>query len=368
MDRHIWTRFTLFVFTVLESNFVTTLLSWYKKYQRSLPWRGTKDPYKIWLSEITLQQTRTQQALPYYLRLLERFPTLEILAQSSEEELLRYWQGLGYYSRARNMREAARTLFEKHKGNFPRTPNELQKIKGIGPYTAAAIASFAFDYPSPVLDGNVFRLLARYFGIKVDISASSSRPLFINKLDNLIKSQDPSLFNQAIMEFGALQCSPKPRCSSCPLRSGCYAFNYKQVAYLPCKAPRRPLRSRYFHYIVIETPKGLCFRNRQTKDIWKGLYDFFVYEGNEPLSWKKLCEKQPVVRPYELQKQSDWYQHLLTHQRIMACFFHLSLSFEEAKSFSYCHHLFHTPYEDINRLPKPILIANYLKAQKILLF
>ena len=352
---------------MLKNSFVATLLSWYKQHRRQLPWRDIKDPYKIWLSEVILQQTRTQQALPYYLCLLERFPTLEVLARSTEEELLRYWQGLGYYSRARNMHQAAHTLFYKHKGHFPHTPEELQKIQGIGPYTAAAVASFAFGYPSPVLDGNVFRLLARYFGIKANISVSSSRSIFLDKLYSLIQGCDSSTFNQAIMEFGALQCAPKPRCSSCPLRSSCYAFKYKQIADLPQKSLRRPLRKRYFHYIVIETPTGLFFRHRHEKDIWKGLYDFFLCESKEPLSWHRICEQKDAVQYHNPQRQSDWHQHLLTHQKILARFFHLSVTSKEAEVFSQQYGLLHVHYPEINRLPKPILIANYLKAQEITL-
>lgn len=351
-----------------KETFLSILLKWYATYHRALPWRNTKNPYKIWVSEVILQQTRTTQGLPYYVRFLERFPNLRALAESSEEELLRVWQGLGYYARARNMHQAARTLIHEYGGSFPRNPAALEKIKGIGPYTAAAIASFAFGYPAPVLDGNVFRFSARYFGIQANISASSSRPLFMKKLNMLIKGQDPALFNQAMMEFGSQQCAPQPLCRGCPLQRGCYAFSHQKVSTLPQKSPQRPQRIRYFHYIALESPQGMLLRRRAAQDIWKGLYDFYAHEDHRPLLWADICNVLPTFTEYDLRKESAWYRHMLTHQRIMARFFHVQLPTAAIPTLAQQYHLQHIHYEQVDTIPKPILIANYLKNEKILLY
>ena len=349
-------------------DFVLPVLRSYEKYHRPLPWRATRDPYRIWVSEVILQQTRAQQAIPYYKRFLERFPSLHHLAESNEEEVLRCWQGLGYYARARHMREAARQLVNEQGGCFPSHPSELQKIKGIGPYTAAAIASFAFGYKAAVLDGNVFRLLSRYFGISDDIRASRTREIFMNRLDPLIKEQDPAHFNQAIMEFGAQQCRPRPLCPSCELRKSCYAFFHQKTHLLPYKSALRAPRLRYFYYFVFESPKGVLLRLRAAKDIWQGLYDFYAYESEVALPWEEVRGLCPEFSSYALSKQSPWQQHLLTHQTIRGMFSHFSVSASDANALCARYDLQHVPYEGLSQFPKPIFILNYLKTEKILLF
>ncbi len=345
-----------------ETSFVTSLLAWYTDNQRPFPWRDTQDPYEIWVSEVILQQTRVAQGLPYYRQFLARFPTLQALAESDEQTLLRCWQGLGYYARARNMHAAAQQLFYVRKGVFPRTPTELQKIKGIGPYTAAAIASFAFGYVAPVLDGNVFRLLARYFGIHENIDVARNRAVFMAYLERLIHGQDPAYFNQAIMEFGAQQCRPKPRCNTCVLQACCYAFASQQQRTLPKRTPKRPMRIRYLHYCVFATAHGLFMRHRQEKDIWRGLYDFYLKEAKQPLIWAELQALAPECATLVPQHVSRWYKHLLTHQVIMACFFHITLPpMGTPTTFAQRHDLCFFTYEDLPSCPKPVLINNYLQ-------
>ena len=346
--------------------FADTLCNWYVDHKRTLPWREEKDPYKIWISEIILQQTRVQQGLRYYEAFLKTFPTLQVLAGAREEDVLRCWEGLGYYSRARNMYSAAKTLVEQYRGRFPKTASELQKIKGIGPYTAAAIASFAFEEAAPVLDGNVFRVLSRYIGIEQDITKTANRKYFLTPLHSLIQTQSPSTFNQAMMEFGAIQCMPKPKCSICPVRKNCYALLHQRTQSLPIKSPKSKPRSRYFHYLVLETPIGILFRRRMLKDIWKGLYDFVLHEANTPLSTQEVAQTWNIEHTFTY--ISPWMKHQLTHQTIFAKFFHFSLAEETAQDFAQQFALQFTPYEAISQLPKPILVVKYLKKEKILLF
>ena len=348
--------------------FVVPVLERYTLHRRPLPWRGTRDPYKIWVSEVILQQTRAQQAIPYYERFLKRFPSLEQLASSSEEEVLSCWQGLGYYTRARNMRLAAQQLLGEYGGFFPKTPELLRRIKGIGPYTAAAIASFAFGYPEPVLDGNVFRLVARYFGIEADIRHASTRDVFMARLRVLIKGQDPALFNQAIMEFGAAQCRPRPLCGSCSLSSTCYAFLEGKTSDLPYKSALRPPRLRYFHYFVFESSEGMLFRLRSEQDIWRGLYDFYLRECEERCDWSMISKEEALCSAYRPTRQAHWRSHRLTHQLIYATFFHIQVPEVEVAQVARTYGLCFVRYGSVRQLPKPVLISNYLRTEKTLLF
>ena len=270
-----------------ESNFffAETLLNWYQRHKRNLPWRETTDAYAIWLSEVILQQTRVAQGLPYYLKFIEAYPTVQYLAAAPEDEVLRLWQGLGYYSRARNMHFTAKQVVQEYNGQFPSSYHELQKLKGVGSYTAAAVASFAFKEKVAVLDGNVFRVLSRVFGISDDIAAPASRKVFQQLADSLIPEQAPDTFNQAIMEFGAIQCTPvMPDCMFCPLQTSCFAFNRGLVQELPVKSKAKAVRPRFFHYLVFEWQGSYFMRKRLAGDIWQGLYDFYLYEAAEK-SW-----------------------------------------------------------------------------------
>jgi len=250
-------------------DFTNTLIHWYLHNKRELPWRNTTDPYLIWLSEIMLQQTRVAQGLPYYNAFVGAFPTVFDLAAADEQQVLKLWQGLGYYSRARNLHSAAKHIAYELDGVFPNNYNDLLKLKGVGAYTAAAIASFSFDEPVPVVDGNVFRVLARYFDVVSDISRPSSKKEFAALASELIPTSDPAVFNQAIMEFGALQCVPKnPDCRICPMNEGCLALKRKKVHELPVNLKKQKITKRYFNYLVFnDEHRNTKIRQRTEKGI-----------------------------------------------------------------------------------------------------
>jgi A/G-specific adenine glycosylase len=352
--------------------FPETLLRWYETHKRDLPWRDTTNPYFIWLSEVILQQTRVAQGLPYYFKFIQAYPTVQELAAASQDEVLRLWQGLGYYSRARNMHHTAKDLVENYNGEFPGSYKELLKLKGVGQYTAAAIAAFAFKERVAVLDGNVFRVLARIFGIPDDIAASSSRKVFQKLADELISSDFPDIYNQAIMEFGAIQCTPvMPDCLFCPLQQSCYAFNNGMVQELPVKSKAKPAKPRFFHYIVLEYDQQFYMRKRLEGDIWQGLYDFYLYE----IDTKELDQQALIhelkhagvdvdVKAFHPAKKI--YKHILSHQKISAYFYHFKLKSrlneEPLKETRLA--LYST--DEIEAIPKPILIDSYLKDAKIL--
>jgi A/G-specific adenine glycosylase len=284
--------------------FSATIMAWYVEHQRELPWRQTKDPYAIWLSEIILQQTRVAQGLPYYERLLAAFPTVKDLAEAPEASLLRLWQGLGYYSRARNLQKAAQMVVSDFAGSFPCNYDDIITLPGVGPYTAAAIASFAFNEAKAVVDGNVFRVLSRVFAVETDIASSAARGVFTSLAQSLIPAADPAGFNQAIMEFGALQCTPAPDCSDCPLRVSCAAFSASRVAELPIKSKKTKVKEIQMDYLIIEQKGQLLVRERTENGIWKGLWEFYLIEGSlEWLPFSRQALKSPPV-------------HLLSHRKI----------------------------------------------------
>jgi A/G-specific adenine glycosylase len=336
-----------------------------------LPWRHTRDPYRIWLSEIMLQQTRVQQGLPYYERFLEAFPHVEALAGASLEEVLRLWQGLGYYSRARNLHACAKVVVEQHKSHFPDNFQALLKLPGIGRYTAAAIASFAFNEPVAVVDGNVYRVLARLFGITTDISEPSAYKEFFALAQQLIDLQQPGQFNQAMMEFGAMHCTPqKPLCLYCPVQRLCHARQFDLQKQLPVKKRRIKVKERYFHYFLIyPQEKTLLMRKRSAKDIWQGLYDFYLVEAPsfcEPHTINDPLLQQVLANNSILLKESAAFQHQLTHQRLHVKFFEIKSSPQAVEAL-----LKATPeleavsLDKTQALPKPILIKNYLDTLKI---
>jgi A/G-specific adenine glycosylase len=293
--------------------FSATIMAWYTDHQRELPWRQTKDPYAIWLSEIILQQTRVAQGLPYYERLLAAFPTVCDLAEAPEASLLRLWQGLGYYSRARNLQKAAQLVMRDFNGSFPRTYEDIITLPGVGPYTAAAIASFAFDEAKAVVDGNVFRVLSRVFAVETDIASSAARGVFTELAQSLIPTEDPAGFNQAIMEFGALQCTPSPDCSICPLRISCAAFNEKRVNELPIKSKKTKVKEIQMDYLIIEQNGQILVRERVENGIWKGLWEFYLIEGSlDWLAFPRKALKSPPV-------------HLLSHRKIKAEAWHVQV-------------------------------------------
>ncbi|OYQ38566.1 A/G-specific adenine glycosylase [Flavobacterium cyanobacteriorum] len=264
-------------------SFSKYLIQWYLQNRRNLPWRKTTDPYPIWLSEIMLQQTRVAQGLPYFQKFMQAFPTVHGLAAAPEEQVLKLWQGLGYYSRARNLHATAKYIAYELEGKFPPDYNGLLKLKGVGEYTAAAIASIAYGEPVPVVDGNVYRVLARYFGIETDISSSGAKKQFTELAASLLPKAQASAFNQAMMEFGALQCVPKnPDCTVCIFNAECAAFLTGRVNALPVKLKKTKVINRYFNYIIVKDVKGRSIINKRSgKGIWHNLYEFPLLEAEQ---------------------------------------------------------------------------------------
>ncbi len=354
---------------VPSSSFLASaLLAWYPRHRRDLPWRHTRDPYAIWLSEVILQQTRVAQGLPYYLDFLTSYPTVHDLAAAPEQEVLRHWQGLGYYSRARNMHHTAQQVVSEFGGQFPGTYVGLRQLKGVGPYTAAAIASFAFDEAVAVLDGNVFRVLARVFGLHSDIAAPSSRKEFQALADLHLPPAHAAEFNQAIMEFGALQCTPaKPDCLFCPLQSQCWAFQHGQVALLPVKGKAKASRTRYFHYLVLRHGEQLYLKERLAGDIWQGLYDFALAEtdsANLPAA-EVLRHVEALGGHYDPSRVAEdrpapMLRHVLSHQKLEARFHAVPLASPLPETALRDTGLRAYSAAEIEALPKPVLISNYL--------
>ena len=268
--------------------FADTLISWYEDHKRNLPWRGETDPYKIWVSEIILQQTRVQQGWDYYLRFIDNFPNVKALAAADEERVLKVWQGLGYYSRARNMHAAAREIMSEHDGNFPKTYDKILSLKGIGKYTAAAVASIAFHQPYPAVDGNVIRIVSRIFGVCEDVTQPAVVKRITKICETQINSKQPGVFNQAAMDFGALQCVPRsPKCDECPFQSDCYAYNNNLVDILPIKRKKSELKHRYFHYTVYLSDNQTIIEKRTSSDIWRNMYQFPLTENDSEKSTRK---------------------------------------------------------------------------------
>jgi A/G-specific adenine glycosylase len=345
-----------------EAEFQKKIIEWYGENKRQLPWRETDDPYKIWLSEIILQQTRVAQGLPYYLRFIKSFPSITSLANATQQEVLKLWQGLGYYSRARNLHTCARVVARERKGKFPDNYKDLLKLKGIGPYTAAAIASFAFKEPVAVVDGNVFRVLSRVFGMEEDIATPKAKDLFTKKANELISKDRPDLFNQAMMEFGALQCVPQnPRCDECIFAKSCVARKHELQNVLPIKSKKIKVRNRYLYYFVLRHQNKLLMKKREAKDIWQGLYDFYVIETKRNTKVAELVKADSLLKGLTRVNESKIYKHILSHQKLMVRFVEMKspktqiLKSAELKWFT---------DREMAALPKPILIANYL-AEKL---
>jgi A/G-specific adenine glycosylase len=316
--------------------FNSQIHGWYSKYKRDLPWRNSHNPYFVWLSEIILQQTRIDQGMAYYLRFTEEFPTVLDLANASEDQVLKLWQGLGYYSRARNLLFTAKFIQKHHLGKFPEDYNSIRSLKGIGDYTAAAIASISFNLEYPAIDGNVYRVLSRFFGISEPIDSNAGKKVFGMLAKELIKGTDPGMHNQALMEFGALQCTPKsPNCALCPLNESCFAFANNKVGELPVKQNKTKQRDRYFNYLVFEFANNTWLRQRIKNDIWRGLFEFPVIETSEETEVVSVLNHPGLVelvasRTTSVKLISNWKIHLLSHQRIHYRFIWLELS-EEIK-------------------------------------
>ncbi|RRO16555.1 A/G-specific adenine glycosylase [Flavobacteriaceae bacterium 14752] len=320
----------------LTQHFSENLISWYQENKRDLPWRNTKNPYKIWLSEIILQQTQVKQGLPYYEKFIEAFPDVHQLANADEDQVMKMWQGLGYYSRARNLHFTAKYISNECDGKFPNTYKELLKLKGIGEYTAAAVASFAYDEPVAVLDGNVYRVLSRYFGIDTPINSKEGAKIFKSKAYEILDEAKPAIHNQAIMEYGSLLCKPKsPDCMFCSFNSKCVAFQQNQIKSLPVKLKKLKRRKRYFNYIIFQSSGGeILINQRLGKDIWQKLYEFPLVETQatatpKPIFDHELFDKLNISNEVKLKKLNPkTYKHVLTHQDIYADFWAVQCAIE----------------------------------------
>ncbi len=306
--------------------FREALLRWQEAHPRPMPWTGERDPYRIWLSEVILQQTRVEQGLPYFQRFVEHFPTVEALAAASEDAVLKLWEGLGYYSRARHLLQAARTVVREYGGRFPNSYEGLLRLKGIGPYTAAAIASFAFDLPHAVLDGNALRLLARFCSVELPIDTTTGRKHFQQLADTFLDPENPAAYNQALMNFGATWCTPQnPRCTDCPLAKECKAFGSGTVLQLPRKSKAVPKRVRHFHYLVFHHDGALWIGKRTDQDIWKHLYQFPLIESDAPLQ-RSTLQTLPAFREITGGQAARFLQqvgplkHVLSHQLLLLNF------------------------------------------------
>lgn len=306
------------------------ILLWYEDNKRDLPWRNNRSPYQIWISEIILQQTRIEQGTEYYLQFIERLPTVKALASASEQEVLNLWQGLGYYSRARNLLAGARQVMNSFKGKLPETAKELKEIKGIGEYTAAAIASIAFGEAIAAIDGNVYRVLSRYYGLKTAIDSTAGKKAFKTLANKVIDKNRAGDFNQAMMDFGALQCKHlKPACEQCPLKPNCFAHNENMIAQLPFKEKKQKVRARYLNYFILDDGENIIFRKRTGNDIWRGLYDFPLVESTKSVSLEKLVTLNKFRQLFPdaditIGKVSKTYQHQLSHQKLHIKFVHLT--------------------------------------------
>jgi A/G-specific adenine glycosylase len=355
-----------------KSGFNKKIIEWYKENKRELPWRDTKDPYTIWLSEIILQQTRVAQGLPYFKGFIKNFPTVHKLAAAKEQDILRLWQGLGYYTRARNLHRCAKVIVEQYNGNFPDNFIDLQKLPGIGTYTAAAIASFAFQETVAVVDGNVFRVLSRVFGMEQDIASSEGKDIFSKKANELISREHPDLFNQAIMEFGATHCLPKnPKCEDCIFKKSCVALARGWQDQLPLKSKKTKVRKRYFYYLVVEQNKKIMMRKREGKDIWKGLYDFPLIETKRTQKIKIIVEQADLLSKlkgkFEFRSSSSTYRHVLSHQILFVKFIFMALTTKHVKNTDLkSDGMRFYSKAAMNNLPKPILVNRYLLESGIL--
>jgi len=311
------------------------LIFWYEDQKRDLPWRGTADPYPIWISEIILQQTRVNQGIAYYNRFIERFPTVALLAEADEDSVLKYWQGLGYYTRARNLHEAARQIMRDFAGVFPCEYDQLLKLSGIGEYSAAAISSFAYNQPYAVVDGNVYRVLSRVFGIQTPIDSTVGKKEFAGLAQSILSLSSPGIHNQAIMEFGALQCIPSnPDCTICPLQSICIAFEAEQVSLLPIKSKKKKPTHRFFNYLFIKFQDDTFLQKRESKDVWQNLFEFPLIETDRLLNSTELIENERFKSIFSetdevnILKISNPMKHVLSHRVIFAQFITVGISGE----------------------------------------
>ena len=344
-------------------NFISELIEWYNLNKRDLPWRNTSDPYIIWLSEIILQQTRVDQGLPYFYRFAEKYPSIADFAAATEDEILNLWQGLGYYSRGRNMHQTAQMVMEEHAGYFPKRYDELIKLKGIGEYTAAAISSFSANEAKAVVDGNVFRVLARYFGVDEPINSSKAKKLFTKLANEVIDHANPAISNQALMEFGSLHCRPQnPLCQTCPVQVSCYAFQNSLVDKLPFKLKKAAVRNRFFNYIVLLNDQKLLMNKRGPNDIWQNLYELPLFETDNFQEASAIVNGPGFQKHFgkvEISSVEGPVKHLLSHQKIHAQF--IVVNKVDSNKISKQESWFFTDLTNLDALAQPKLIFAFLK-------
>lgn len=346
----------------MMENISSKILSWYRDNKRELPWRDTNDPYRIWVSEIILQQTRVAQGYDYFVRFMKRFPNVESLALADEDEVMKYWQGLGYYSRARNLHQAAKSIVTA--GEFPNTYEGVRALKGVGDYTAAAICSFAYQMPYAAVDGNVYRIIARLWGIETPIDSTLGKKLFHQLANELLDKQAPGDFNQAMMDFGALQCIPQnPNCDQCPLNDICVAYQKGKIQDLPVKQHRAQTKNRYFNYIYVRAGTYTYLSKRGEKDIWRNLYELPLIETD-----KDLCEEEFYKLP-QLSEMINFEEepvfkcrlrrmkHVLSHRVIYATFYEVTLP-ENTRSFK---HFLRIKENELERYAVPRLVSLFLE-------
>jgi len=342
--------------------FSKQLIYWYLHNKRNLPWRDTINPYTVWLSEIILQQTRVDQGTSYYFQFIKNFPTVFDLAAASEEQVLKLWQGLGYYSRARNLHFSAKYIVNELNGNFPATYNELLKLKGVGDYTASAIASICFNEPTAVVDGNVYRVLSRYFGIDTAINSSAGIKIFKQLAQELIDEKNPGTHNQALMEFGALMCKPSnPDCEICPLNNSCFAFSKKCVKDLPVKEKKAKIKTRHFNYLVIHSNDHKTIVVKRETGIWQNLYEFPLIESDDVIDIEALTEHTIFKELFDGLSvtvklfDKEVLVHKLTHQHIHTKFWVITTTASDH---------FSIPWKAIKKYPVSALIDNFLNRYK----
>jgi A/G-specific adenine glycosylase len=350
---------------MIEIDFTKKLLEWNRnENKRSMPWKGETDPYRIWLSEIILQQTRVEQGLAYYNKFIRLYPDVFSLANASEREIFKSWEGLGYYTRCRNLILSAKKIAFELNGIFPSEYSEIISLPGIGGYTAAAISSFAFGLPYAVVDGNVERVLSRYFGIATPTGSASSKRFYTDLASAVLDKKNPGLYNQAIMDFGATICKPRnPQCMICSLAENCQAFQYQWTEKLPPKNQQIPKRTRWLNYFIIHDKSGkIWIRERRENDIWRNLYEFVLWESGQiiPHNWantKSIMQKTFGNTRFHILYISPVFTQMLTHQTIKGCFIHVMLDKFSMKPRG----LFSVSFANLSNYPFPKLIRDYIK-------
>jgi A/G-specific adenine glycosylase len=347
----------------MQIDFTKKLLAWNRNInKRPMPWKGERDPYRIWLSEIILQQTRVEQGIIYYKKFISAYPTIHDLAKASEKEIFKYWEGLGYYNRCRNLIATAKIISKEYKGKFPSSYDKILELPGIGPYTAAAIASFAFGLPFPVLDGNVERILARFFGINAEAGPAAVKKLYITIAESLLDKRNPGIYNQAIMDFGATICKPKnPLCQECVQSKNCQALQKGWVNLLPRKSSPIVRKNRILYYFVVAAGTDkIWIRKRLEKDIWRNLYEFILWETGKIIPQDQIMQsaffkKHFGKQGFQIRYISPSYNQILTHQSITGFFVHISRQKPKMEGYQ------SVLRQSLKEYPFPKLIADYIK-------